>query len=236
MNPTTRESFIYGRSVDAGNTIATLRKIDSLGNLYNLTFNPTYVRYKLYADSGMSWQAGLNGSLPVIVTVTRIYRTFVFGIYATVKAMRFEMQNPPPAPPLWLGTDHLGEDFGLVKTEIEPSDVYVLSGAIIDSVHYGTIVDVMERRVLPSSFQLHQNYPNPFNPLTVIRFDLPVGANVDLTIVDILGRRVRTLIDEYRAPGYYSVTFDGEGLASGVYVCRLKTKDQAFSNRMLLIR
>jgi hypothetical protein len=72
-----------------------------------------------------------------------------------------------------------------------------------------------------STIRLHDNYPNPFNPITRIRFDLPSGTLVSLTVHDVLGREVATVVNEYLNAGYHHVTFDGSNLASGIYFYRL---------------
>src|SRR5207247_791393 len=74
---------------------------------------------------------------------------------------------------------------------------------------------------LPQTFALHQNYPNPFNPATTIACDLPLSAKVALTLFNLLGQRVRTLVDQVEGPGYKSVKLDASLLSSGVYYYRL---------------
>ncbi len=77
---------------------------------------------------------------------------------------------------------------------------------------------------VPGSFALLQNYPNPFNPVTVISYDLPQTSSVTLTVFDLLGREVTTLVNEVKSFGRYSVPFNGSGFASGVYFYRLQTR------------
>jgi hypothetical protein len=79
---------------------------------------------------------------------------------------------------------------------------------------------------VPGAYELVQNYPNPFNPTTTIRYELPAAAHVVLTIYDILGREVRTLVNEQSSPGTFQVVWNGENgfgnrVASGVYFYRL---------------
>ncbi len=74
---------------------------------------------------------------------------------------------------------------------------------------------------VPEGFALMQNYPNPFNPVTTIRFRVQGSGQVTLKVYDVLGREVRTLVNENLHAGSYEVTFDATGLASGVYFYRL---------------
>lgn len=75
--------------------------------------------------------------------------------------------------------------------------------------------------MVPDRYALLQNFPNPFNPSTVIRFVLPALSRVRLSVFDLLGREVALVLDEERAAGEHSITFDAAGLASGVYFYRM---------------
>ena len=74
---------------------------------------------------------------------------------------------------------------------------------------------------LPEHYVLSQNFPNPFNPTTTIEYQLPQDAFVKLVVYDILGREVKTLVNEQKAAGSYKVLFDSSNLPSGVYFCRI---------------
>jgi hypothetical protein len=83
---------------------------------------------------------------------------------------------------------------------------------------------------IPTKTSLRQNYPNPFNPTTQIRFDISKTQNVSIKIFDLLGREVRTLVNEIRGPGEYSVMWDGKNgtgsqVSTGVYFYRLESGD-----------
>ncbi|MGH7602042.1 MAG: FlgD immunoglobulin-like domain containing protein, partial [bacterium] len=96
------------------------------------------------------------------------------------------------------------------------------------------------------SFALEQNYPNPFNPSTTIKYDLAQPVEVKLVIYDMLGRRVRTLVDQPQQAGRYAITWDGrneqgQNVASGTFIYQLSAGDrsgQAFvqTRRMALVR
>ncbi len=91
-------------------------------------------------------------------------------------------------------------------------------------------------RELLAAFALEQNYPNPFNPSTLIHYTIPKEAYVSLKVYDLLGREVAVLVHDKKAPGSYAETWDASGMASGVYVCRLRSGDFVQSRRMLLLR
>ena len=89
---------------------------------------------------------------------------------------------------------------------------------------------------LPGSFMLEQNYPNPFNPTTVIRYLLPASVSVTLTVYDLLGREVTTLVNERMNAGVHEATFSGSGLSSGVYFYRLSAGDFVQTKRLMVLR
>jgi hypothetical protein len=94
----------------------------------------------------------------------------------------------------------------------------------------------------PASFILFQNYPNPFNPTTMIRFSLPdvgtsrQGGIVSLKVYDLLGREVRTLVSEVKPPGSYTVQWNAEGVASGVYFYRIEAGAFRETKKLILLR
>ncbi|MBK8553848.1 MAG: T9SS type A sorting domain-containing protein [Ignavibacteria bacterium] len=70
---------------------------------------------------------------------------------------------------------------------------------------------------VPEKYSLSQNYPNPFNPVTNLKYGIPYQGFVSLKVYDILGNEVRTLVNETKTAGSYSVTFDAADLSSGIY-------------------
>ncbi|MGC8858889.1 MAG: T9SS type A sorting domain-containing protein, partial [Ignavibacteria bacterium] len=89
---------------------------------------------------------------------------------------------------------------------------------------------------LPMEYRLSQNYPNPFNPVTKISFDIPKQGLVTLKVYDVLGREVRTLINEVKNAGSYTVDFNASELASGVYFYKLEVNGFTDVKRMMLIK
>ena len=118
----------------------------------------------------------------------------------------------------WIGTDSGG------------LAVYREEGVIVS-------VDEMESGVEPSAFSLSQNYPNPFNPRTTINYRLDQPGMVNLVIYDLLGRKVTTLVDEMKTPGSHAVTWDADGLASGVYFYRIEYGgSKVLKQKMMLVK
>lgn len=94
---------------------------------------------------------------------------------------------------------------------------------------------------VPRVFRLRQNYPNPFNPSTTIAFSIAKSSKVNLTLYDILGRKVITLRDEKMQPGEYQFTFNATELASGLYFYRMSATDDdgeshVFTKKLTLIK
>ncbi len=85
-----------------------------------------------------------------------------------------------------------------------------------------TSVDNKYLNGIPDSYQLYQNYPNPFNPSTTIRFSIPSEDFVTLKVYDVIGREVKTLINEKKSVGKYEIDFNASQLASGIYFYQIK--------------
>jgi len=88
----------------------------------------------------------------------------------------------------------------------------------------------------PAAYQLFQNYPNPFNPSTQIRFALPRQSHVNLSVFNLLGQRVATLVNETRSAGMHDVPFDAHRLSSGVFIYRLEADGYVETRQMLLVK
>jgi predicted acyl esterase len=111
--------------------------------------------------------------------------------------------------------------FGLVQGGGEKAVSVVLNGV---------------REDVPLVTALGQNYPNPFNPRTAISYQLSAVSEIRLVVYDILGREVRRLVEEREPAGRYSVAFDGTGLSSGVYICRMAAGKYTGYFKMVLMK
>jgi hypothetical protein len=85
-------------------------------------------------------------------------------------------------------------------------------------------------------YKLEQNYPNPFNPSTTIKYQVKDPGQVTLTVFNLLGQKVRTLVNEFQTTGSYTATFDAFDLSSGFYFYRLEVNDFVSTKKMMLIK
>jgi photosystem II stability/assembly factor-like uncharacterized protein len=99
-----------------------------------------------------------------------------------------------------------------------------------------SIIGIPPQNNLPFVVRLGQNYPNPFNPSTVIRYSVTRFARVKITLYDILGRRVRVLLDDVKYPGEYTLQFNAEGLSSGIYFYKLVSGKHTVTKKMVLMK
>ena len=105
-----------------------------------------------------------------------------------------------------------------------------------DAIANFTPTGVKETNEMPVRFTLSQNYPNPFNPSTEIKFSVPYGSNVDITIYDVLGNRVFTLINGYYAQGTYKVRWNAQNFASGIYLYKIEAANFIMIKKMVLLK
>ena len=110
-----------------------------------------------------------------------------------------------------------------------------------DSIDYALntgrlVTAVKEQNKIPVQFELPQNYPNPFNPETVISWQLTVSSHVNLSIFNILGQKVATLVDKKQSAGHHQIEWDASGLASGIYLYHLKVNEHEISKKMVLMK
>jgi alpha-tubulin suppressor-like RCC1 family protein len=96
------------------------------------------------------------------------------------------------------------------------------------------MTSVGKQKNLLTGFALEQNYPNPFNPTTTISYTLPASGFVVLTVYDILGRKITSLIESVQAAGEHQINFDASSLPSGVYVYRLQAGEHVSARKMIL--
>jgi hypothetical protein len=211
----------------------SFERFDSVGDVRTYSNGTESLDFRFSDTSRTPWT--FEGSL------RRWERNYVDTVFGSPRHVLFALT--------YQSWDTLGY-FGLWTSLIEGIGVtlsmggegggYALRGAKIDGVVYGTITSVGEsdNREFPNDYNLQQNYPNPFNSSTTIQFSIPVGTygRTSLQVYDLLGHEVAVLVDEVKQPGTYTVQFDGRGLASGVYVYRLRAGAFVQSRKLLLLK
>ena len=130
--------------------------------------------------------------------------------------------------------------------DVAPRDslVYIADadGGLLIAQHTFAPVSIDNKNgAVPQSFHLDQNYPNPFNPVTTLRYDLPENSLVNITIYDMLGREVKTLINQTQNSGYKSLIWDatndyGEPVSAGLYLYRIRAGDFRQTKKMVLLK
>ena len=93
----------------------------------------------------------------------------------------------------------------------------------------------------PKSINLHRNYPNPFNPITIIEYELPAATNVNITIYDIMGRKVKNLINNNQSSGYKSVIWNAtnnqdQPVSAGAYLYSIEAGEFRQTKKMILLK
>jgi choice-of-anchor B domain-containing protein len=185
---------------------------------------------------------------PMGITTSIVHNVEVYGYTAVVAhytaGVRVVNITNPASPQeiAWYDTYPANNDFtyngcwgvyqfrasGKIVASDRQTGLYVLK--------VGTITGIQGNEQVPSAFELEQNYPNPFNPSTTIKFSLPKGQHVNLTVYDMLGRQSALLIDEYQTAGEHSVNFDAANLASGIYLYKLTADEFTETKKMTLLK
>jgi hypothetical protein len=132
-------------------------------------------------------------------------------------------------------------------TEVDTGDYYAsiivksndpFTPSILVPIHMivSSTVGLDNDLTTPLVFNLYQNYPNPFNPSTIIKYSIPKTSKVKLTLFNLLGEEVTTLVNEEKNAGYHQVDFNANNLPSGIYFYQLKTNSYVETKKMILLK
>jgi len=133
------------------------------------------------------------------------------------------------------------------EMEYDTEYFYRISYFAGDWSEYSEVISVtlqwldVDGEQLPTVYALHQNYPNPFNPTTQIKYDLPEDAMVSVTIYDIMGRSIRSLVNSQQTAGYRSIQWNatnnlGEPLSAGMYIYRIQAGEFSQTRKMIFLK
>jgi hypothetical protein len=141
-------------------------------------------------------------------------------------------------------TDEVEKHISLETNSLDKEDTYISIQYIFLDRNNNTIAQgFISQKIIavPDEFALHQNYPNPFNPVTTIQFDIPIETHVNLIVYDILGREVKTMLNQTEQPGYKSIRWNGRNnfgqkVSAGMYFYRLETTGFVKVHKMILLK
>lgn len=207
----------------------------TINHITNDTVITDDVFYKYNAQLGDKWIYSIaNIGTPydtIWAEVVDVFNGYLFGELRTIKEITY-----------WTGlsdfSKYFCDDFGELSEVNYLGVVSRLKGCYIDGVAYGdtsfVVVSVTDVS-FPSEFNLSQNYPNPFNPSTNIEYAINYPGKVNLTVYDVLGRKVTTLVNEYQSTGTYQVQFSVKDnqLSSGIYLYRLTINNTTRTKKMI---
>jgi hypothetical protein len=117
----------------------------------------------------------------------------------------------------------------LINTNVKDGEEITIANANINKV-------MVSGELIPDKYAVEQNYPNPFNAMTTVRFSIPKEVQVNLSVYNILGEKVKEFKNEVMKPGYFEVKFDASTIASGVYFYRIKAGDFVQTKKMILLK
>jgi Lamin Tail Domain/Secretion system C-terminal sorting domain len=218
--------------------------------LYNSSSNPVDISsYKIYDDGGQTGKKAKKGfpagtSIPAkgfYVVVTDGSKSDDFGLSNNGEEVWLEDGSGTVIDDCVFPALTAAQSYGRIP---DGGGWQVLTNITKGSAN-GTKVDVNEVSSLPNEYNLSQNYPNPFNPSTIIKYSIPEvdpsvarlnAVSVKITVYNLLGSEVATLVNEEKSAGSYEVKFDGTGLASGTYFYTLHAGDFIQTKKMILIK
>ena len=248
-------SFCYGKIVkdtvvngktyyDFSNIIRNLPgyiRQDSLGNIYSLAlhfmdtmyvYQPEYLLVPFNAAINDTWLIARHKELSQADVYGKCTMSDSLDIYGKIRKRLWITINEPVLPCYFDFLDGIGV-YGWSELDGYGNS---LNYAKINGIEYGTLTGVNDKKDVVSKFGMAQNYPNPFNPSTTINYQLPKNGLVTIKVFDILGNEVKTLVNEYKAAGNYSINFDAAKLSGGVYFYRIISGNYTLSKKMVLLK
>ena len=131
---------------------------------------------------------------------------------------------------------HLAVGSDLIDGGTDVGLPYLGTAPDLGAFEFNPATNVVNKNIIPTLFRLNQNYPNPFNPTTTISFQLSEGGHITLSVYDLLGREISTLVNEEKLPGMYEVEFDAKELSTGIYFYRLVAGSYSITKKMIIMK
>jgi hypothetical protein len=192
----------------------------------NFTLTANYkVQYKLILNSAVGNTFGGNEFYDSALA-------FTFGVLSR----NIIYQGNPYQFRGWLGSG-TGSYTSPDSTGNDSAVTWSMSSPILELARWSVVIGIQGISTeIPQVYRLYQNYPNPFNPATTINFDIIKAGNVKIVLYDVLGREVKTIVDEYTEPGKFKVVFSADNLASGLYFYKITANEFTDIKKMLIIK
>jgi Secretion system C-terminal sorting domain len=239
-----------------GNVTAT--QIIGFSSATTTTYTPSEKQLKFPFTYGTSWTQDYSYSTasstggPTVTTNVHLvntvdaYGSLVLPGGTTVQALRMKREERSTTTSMvgqtsahfigYVFYTELGSSISVAAADTLQADHGVINVSGAGWV-VGNVTGIKKiNNSSPTRFELSQNYPNPFNPTTTIRYQLPNNNLVTLKVYDVLGKELRTLVNEVQNIGSYEVTFDGNGLSSGIYFYRLVAGTYSETKKLVLMK
>lgn len=238
----------YGTQLFAGSPQNGLFYTTNNGNNWNVSLNAgvsgvAFCNNKVFAsttnggilwspDNGFSWTTLLTG--PPEQRINTLY-SYGNNLVAGTKSGVYASSN---AGLNWSQINNGLQHKNVTKFHVKDNFIYALTD--INGLYKRPLSEIISVKklseIVPADYKLYQNYPNPFNPKTTIRYEVAGSSDVAISVYDVQGRKILTLVDERMMPGIYETDFDGSMLSSGIYFCVMKVKNLTRSIKMSLIK
>lgn len=185
---------------------------------FELGFSGYADEFTKTSDAKTLFTHGSGSGIVGIKKITNSTRTIFLGFDASALQFRSDTSLAPAVDPKYRRIVDIGSLSLSFLTSLIP--VYMNS----------------QSGVIPVKFALGQNYPNPFNPSTTIEYNVPIRANVDISIYNILGQKIATIINTPHEPGSHKVSWNSPGVSSGIYFYRMLAGSFSATNRLVVLK
>lgn len=192
---------------------------------------------------------GIPNNNPKTLKMDKYHNIYITGnVYSPVMGNDYiSIKYLPNGVQQWVATYNGYNNFGDYANDIiiDSSLIFVtgLSKNTTNTTYEATTIKynqpigiLTNTSELPSRFKLYQNYPNPFNSTTIINYEIPVKSFAQLNIYNILGQKIKTLIEKELQPSYYTIIFNSESMTSGIYFYKMSAGDITYTKKMIILK
>ncbi len=252
-------SWVQATGIPANDTVTTLEfvEVNTTGDGIDLRLNAGSNNGNIYESNLATMYLQFIFSVGFSeVAIIDLFGLFLADAYSRFAAARVRHMDNSVEPGVFLttnnGTNWIAQNEGLPGGPLVSAITGNFPGGNNFNVYLGMFQNTSDGAKIykrtypigikqissevPNSFSLSQNYPNPFNPMTKIKFNISKASNVNITVFDVLGRHITTLVNEKLNAGTYETDWNANSMAGGVYFYRLETEDFSETKKMMLIK